>query len=111
MFYRALHAISSQRYRQPVRRYILDLFNVDLTDDVVKKLGEHAVRLKLQTTNREARARASRAMSILGRPVRNRHAPESDEESVSDEEQVPEIKKHPVLKVRPRSRTVGFQER
>ena len=108
MFYRALHAISSQKYRLPVRRYILDLFNIELNEDVVKKLGEHASRLRMKTASREARARASRAMSILGRPARQRHVSESDDESVSEDEEVPEIKKHPVLNLRPQSRIVGF---
>lgn len=109
MFYRALHAISSQRYRLPVRRYILDLFNVELNEDVIKKLGEHASRLKMKTASREARARASRAMSILGRPARPRHISESDGESVSEDEEPKEIKNHPVLNLRPQSRVVGFE--
>lgn len=109
MFYRALHAISSQRYRLPVRRYILDLFNVELNEETIKKLGEHATRLRMQTASKEARARASRAMSILGRPARPRHISESEDESESENEEVPEIKKHPVLNLRPQSRIVGFE--
>ncbi|KAI0346017.1 hypothetical protein BDW22DRAFT_1353679 [Trametopsis cervina] len=108
MFYRALHAISSQRYRLPVRRYVMDLFNVELNEDVVKRLGEHAVRLKFQPTAAgQVRAR-HRAMSILGRPPRHHRISESDEESISDEEEPPEIKKHPVLNLRPQSRIIGF---
>ncbi|KAI0697900.1 Rapamycin-insensitive companion of mTOR, N-term-domain-containing protein [Cytidiella melzeri] len=108
MFYRALHAISSQKYRLPVRRYIMDLFNVELNDEVVKKLGEHAVRLKMQATaSSEVRARV-RAMSILGRPARHHHISESEEESLSGEEEPPEVKKHPVMNLRPQSRVVGF---
>ncbi|KAI0073477.1 hypothetical protein K474DRAFT_1666532 [Panus rudis PR-1116 ss-1] len=47
MLFRALHTISSQRYRLPVRRYILDLFNVDLDEDVVGKLVECEQELRL----------------------------------------------------------------
>ena len=46
MFYRALHTISSQKYRLPVRRYIFDLFNVELDADVVKKLTDCAISLR-----------------------------------------------------------------
>lgn len=92
-----------------MRRYILDLFNIELSDEVVKKLGEHAARFKMQTTSKEARARASRAMSILGRPARPRHISESDGESVSEDEEPQEIKKYPVLNLRPQTRVVGFE--
>ncbi|KZS99473.1 uncharacterized protein LAESUDRAFT_816934 [Laetiporus sulphureus 93-53] len=34
MFYRALHTISSQKYRLQVRRHILDLFNLELDVDL-----------------------------------------------------------------------------
>ena len=108
MFYRALHVISSQRYRLPVRRYIIDLFNVELNEEVVKKLGEHAVRLKLQSSASSVVRGRIRAMSILGRPARHHHVSESDEESASDEEEVPEVKKHPTLTLRPQQRIIGF---
>ncbi|KAG9036760.1 hypothetical protein FRB95_008091 [Tulasnella sp. JGI-2019a] len=35
LYYRALHMLSTQRYRLPVRRYILDLFDVELDPDVM----------------------------------------------------------------------------
>lgn len=35
LYYRALHVISTQRYRLPVRRYILDLFDFELDSDVM----------------------------------------------------------------------------
>ncbi len=47
MFYRALHTISSQKYRLPVRRYIFDLFNIELDADVVRKLSECAISLRI----------------------------------------------------------------
>lgn len=105
MFYRALQAISSQRYRLPVRRYIIDLFNIELDDEVVKKLSEHAKRLKLQPG---IRTRAARAMSIVGRAPQHRRVSDSDDESMSDSEEPPDVKKHPVLKVRTVTKIVGF---
>lgn len=87
----------------------MDLFNVELNDEVVKKLGEHAVRLKLQSAASSTVRGRMRAMSILGRPARHHHVSESDEESVSDEEEMPEVKKHPVLNLRPQHRITGFE--
>ncbi|KAG8908318.1 hypothetical protein FRC00_011289, partial [Tulasnella sp. 408] len=38
LFYRVLHILSTQRYRLPVRRYILDLFDIDLDPDTMNAL-------------------------------------------------------------------------
>ena len=46
MFYRALHTISTQKFRLPVRRYIFDLFSIELDADVVRQLAESAVALR-----------------------------------------------------------------
>ena len=42
LFYRALHTISTQRYRLPVRRYIFDLFDIQLDADAVRGLSAYA---------------------------------------------------------------------
>ncbi|KAG8875681.1 hypothetical protein FRB97_004816 [Tulasnella sp. 331] len=39
LYYRALHVISTQRYRLPVRRYILDLFDIELDADVMATIS------------------------------------------------------------------------
>ncbi|KIJ54571.1 hypothetical protein M422DRAFT_24511 [Sphaerobolus stellatus SS14] len=41
LFYRALHTISSQRYRLAVRRYILELFDITLNAETVRELREY----------------------------------------------------------------------
>ena len=105
MLYRALHAISTQHYKLPVRRYIMDLFNLELDEEVVKKLYEHAKRLKLQPG---MRTRAARAMSIVGRPPQHRRVSDSDDESMSDAEELPDLKKHPAIKAKPVNKIVGF---
>lgn len=105
MLYRAMHAISSQHYKLPVRRYIMDLFNVELEEEVVKKLYEHAKRLKLQPG---MRTRAARAMSIVGRPPQRRRVSDSDDESNSDAEELPDMKKHPAIKAPPVNKIAGF---
>ena len=54
MFYRALHTISTQKYRLPVRRYIIDLFNIELDADVVRQLSDCAISLRAPQTAPEA---------------------------------------------------------
>lgn len=107
MFYRALHTISSQRYRLPVRRYIIDLFNIELDADVMKTLSECGKALKM-TPSEESLADPPpppRVVSML--PSRNRRISDSDEESVLDDDDKPG--KHPVLNLRPMSRIFGFE--
>jgi rapamycin-insensitive companion of mTOR len=107
MLYRALHTISSQRYRLPVRRYVLDLFNIELDDHVVKDLQEHAIKLRIKPTSGEATVRASRAMSVVMLPPRYARISDSDESMSEDDEPV-DVEKHPVIKTRPQSQVVGF---
>lgn len=45
-FYRALHMISTNRYRLPVRRYIIELFNMELNPELVAQLDESAIILR-----------------------------------------------------------------
>lgn len=111
MLFRALHTISSQRYRLPVRRYILDLFNIELDDAVVQRLTEHAVKLRVKPTPGDATTRVSRAVSIVGRPVRRHHISDSDDESMSDDEEPVDVKQYPVIRTRPQSQIVGFVDR
>lgn len=110
MLYRALHAITFQRYRLPVRRYILDLFNIEFDDSVVKQLAKHAEELKIKPSDVDAAAKTPRVVSIVGRPPRHRRISDSDEESatMSDDDDIPDDKKHPVIKTRPMSQIVGF---
>lgn len=108
MLYRALQTISSQRYRLPVRRYILDLFSIELDDTVVKQLSEHAVKLRVKSTSGDATARVSRVVSIVGRPVRHRQMSDSDDNSITEDEEPPDVKQYPVVKTRPKSQIVGF---
>ena len=57
MFYRALHMISTSRYRLPVRRYVFDLFDIDLDGDVLRQLEESAKTLALQSQRQHLRNR------------------------------------------------------
>ena len=115
MFYRALHTISSQKYRQPVRRYIFDLFNIDLDADVVQQLSECAISLRIPLTAQEP-AEPSEPSPIDDKPAPFRpraarhNVDESDDEGSDVEEKEAAAKKPraPVMSLRPKSRIIGF---
>jgi len=111
MFYRALHMISTQRYRLPVRRYIVDLFNQELGQELVNALNDAKSRLTASSSYEPPRTDTLR-MSVFGR-LGKRRASESDE---SDEDgdldtpalQTSVIKGHPTITLQPLNRVVGF---
>jgi rapamycin-insensitive companion of mTOR len=103
MFYRALHMISTSRYRLPVRRYVFDLFDIDLDGDVLRQLDESA--LALPVSEAAPPKQNSRVVSVLFAAPRA-HAAESDEE-----DEVPPLPEHaPVISLRPKSTVVGFTD-
>lgn len=106
MFYRALHMISTSRYRLPVRRYIFDLFDIDIDEDVLCQLGESATELALPASEAVPPPTHSRVVSVLFAAPRT-HASGSDEE-----DEVPPVPQHgaPVISLRPRSTIVGFRD-
>lgn len=119
MFYRALHTISSQKYRMPVRRYIFDLFNIDLDADVVKQLSDCAISLRVPLGDQgqeavdsspvQEKPRQTIVPPFQPRPTRH-HASESDDEESDVEEKEVTAKKPraPVMSLRPKSRIIGF---
>lgn len=106
VFFRALHTISTQRYRLPVRRYILDLFNIELDGPVVHAISEAATNLRAPPSFKQSEAHISRVVSMLG-------LKHPDGESSSDDDEldgIPEEQagKIPVITLRPVSRIIGF---
>ncbi|KAH9950606.1 Rapamycin-insensitive companion of mTOR, N-term-domain-containing protein [Amylocystis lapponica] len=109
MLYRALHTISSQRYRLPVRRYILDLFNIEFDASVVETLSQYAISLRIPPTEAIEKPPVARIVSMLG--PRNGRTTESDEEDMSGgDEQQDVVKKPPAVSLRPQSRIYGFED-
>lgn len=110
-FYRALHTISTQRYRLPVRRYILDLFNIELDTDVVKSLTDCAKSLRAPPSYKQLKSPSTRVVSMFGRLGRSRRVSDSDDDDdVSDtaENDTIVIDEKPVVALRPVSRIIGF---
>lgn len=115
VFYRALHVISSHRYRLPVRRYIVDLFSsMELDEELVAAFNEAAKKLpKASPTSQLPKADRLR-LSILPGIGRSRHSEsdESDEEGGMD---TPPARKvvtdgdNPILSLLPQRKLVGFE--
>ncbi|KAJ7459908.1 Rapamycin-insensitive companion of mTOR, N-term-domain-containing protein [Mycena latifolia] len=99
MFFRALHTVSTQRYRLPVRRYIMDLFTIELDAEVVAALSESANALKAHPSFKPSKE--SNRVSMFGPLGRPRRSSESDDDEAPTGEQ-------PVISLRPVNRTVGF---
>jgi rapamycin-insensitive companion of mTOR len=109
-FYRALHIISTQRYRLPVRRYILDLFTIELNDDVAQSLSECAKSLQAPSSFKPQNLSSNR-VSIFGRLGRPRRPSESDEdegELDAIEEQAFVPRERPAISLKPVNVVVGF---
>lgn len=109
MFYRALHAISTSRYRLPVRRFIFDLFAIELDYDVVKQLAEYAKVLRAPVSKEVKPNPNGRVVSVLFSTSRAA-ASESDEEEEVSNSHRPAKADAPVMSLRPRSTVVGFGE-
>lgn len=102
VFYRALHVISTRRYRLPVRRYIIDLFNLELNPALVIKLTECATALTKPTSPGASHA------GVLDALERERKTLLSE-----DEQELVPVKKlaaaiEPTTSPRPVERIVGF---
>lgn len=111
VFFRALHIISTQRYRLPVRRYILDLFNIELDHDVIKAICDAAVTLRAPPSFKQSEAHINRVVSMLGPKHAGGESDSDAEEDDSEMDDVAEeavVKNNPVIMLRPVSRITGF---
>lgn len=108
MYFRALHTISSQKYRMPVRRYILDLFDVELDAAMVARLSEYATALRMKPAQKPVKSSLMRVVSIVGRPNTEHRASDSEDDGSDDDERAAVVEKPPVMSLRPVSQIVGF---
>jgi len=109
MFFRALHIISTQRYRLPVRRYIMDLFNLELNPELVITLKECSASLKAHPSHQPYKSDTSR-LSIFGRLGRRRPSESDDEDDELDVPSTPTVlpNDQPVISLQPVSKIIGF---
>ncbi|KAG6812566.1 hypothetical protein H0H92_002218 [Tricholoma furcatifolium] len=110
MFYRALNIISTQRYRLPIRRYIIDLFNLELNPDLVQKLKQCAAVLKVHPSYKLSASDTSRLSMFgpLGRPRRTSISDEEDELDPPTKTAIPAEAQQPVMKLQPAAKIIGF---
>jgi len=104
--------MSTQRYRQPVRRYIIDLFHQDLNQETVVALGDAATKLKASPSYKPPRTDTIR-MSVFGRLGKSRRPSESDESDEDDDLNTPpaQVKpsgEQPTFTLQPLKKVVGF---
>ncbi|KAF9046606.1 Rapamycin-insensitive companion of mTOR, N-term-domain-containing protein [Panaeolus papilionaceus] len=109
--YRALHIISTQRYRLPVRRYIMDLFNQELNEQLIAALTDASQRLKASPSYKAPRSDTIR-MSVFGRIGKSRRPSESDDSDEEDGLDTPPAPTKPVdqptITLKPLQKIVGF---
>ncbi|KAF7298974.1 hypothetical protein MIND_00845600 [Mycena indigotica] len=112
MFFRALHTVSTQRYRLPVRRYIMDLFNsIELDEDVVRALSEASKVLKAHPSFKPAKETNRASMfGPLGRPRRSSESEDEEAELLDADEgpTKPPGDEQPAISLQPVVRTIGF---
>lgn len=112
MFYRALHIMSTQRYRLPVRRYIVELFNQEMDQNLVTALNDAAKKLKPSPSYKPPRTDTIR-MSVFGRLGKSRRQSESDESDEDDglgtpPAQAKSVVEQPTINLQPQEKIVGF---
>ena len=112
MFYRALHIISTSRYRLPVRRFIFDLFDIPLDPETVTALTDSSRTLVMGPAKPPAAGRR-RAMSVLFAAPKAQAQGSDDEEETGLATHRPGAKKThapPTVSLRPKSTIQGFGE-
>ncbi|KLO15978.1 hypothetical protein SCHPADRAFT_823888 [Schizopora paradoxa] len=114
LFYRVLDMLSTQRFRLPVRRYILDLFDIQLDADVVLELAVCAQKLQApgNTQSPKITKLKPRVVSTFGRPGRGRNPSDSsdDDESMDSEEEPIEIVVERPVSLLPVRKVKGFMD-
>lgn len=104
--------MSTQRYRLPVRRYIVELFNQEMNEDLVAALADAAKRLKPSPSYKPPRTDTIR-MSVFGRVGKSRAQSESDESDEDDDigaapAQAKPAVEQPTINLQPLQKIVGF---
>ncbi|KAF9267369.1 hypothetical protein L218DRAFT_977972 [Marasmius fiardii PR-910] len=108
MLYRALHTISTSRYRLPVRRYIVDLFNVDWDVGAVNVFVDCATSLKANPSYRPPDSDVNRRLSMYDRARRSESDGEEDD-GLDPIQPLPVMPQNqPAISLRPMSKIIGF---
>ncbi|KAJ3825070.1 Rapamycin-insensitive companion of mTOR, N-term-domain-containing protein [Lentinula raphanica] len=112
MLYRVFHTISTSRYRLPVRRYIMDLFQIELNTEVVAAMVEASKKLKANPLNPPPKTDLNRRLSMfghLGRRTAESDDDEDDDEMNEDAKPIVPRREVPTIALRPLHKIVGFE--
>ena len=111
MFYRALHIVSSSRYRLPVRKFVFDLFDIPLDQEHVQQLNECARTLALSQVKTPTSSGRRRAMSVLFAAPKAHPSGSDEEDDAAVATHRPGAKKSnapPVMCLQPKTTIKGF---
>jgi len=110
VFFRVLHIISTQRFRLPVRRYIIDLFNIEMNAELVSALTDSAQVLTASPGQKTTKLQVSRS-DMFPNTVESGNDSESEEEVSefgSATHAVAKAQQPAALNLKPVCRIVGF---
>jgi large subunit ribosomal protein L17e len=112
VFFRALHTVSTQRYRLPVRRYIFDLFTTELDGELVLELSACANSLRAPPMFKQSEAHMNRVVSMFGlKHARGTSESDDDDDDMDDTVDETGNDRNPVMiMLRPVSRIIGFDK-
>ncbi|KAJ4465087.1 Rapamycin-insensitive companion of mTOR, N-term-domain-containing protein [Lentinula lateritia] len=111
MLYRVFHTISTSRYRLPVRRYIMDLFNIELDEEVVAAMVEASKKFKANPLHPPPKTDLNRRLSMFGNLGRRTSVSDDEDDDEMNEDSSPVLPKReePAFALRPVHRIAGFE--
>jgi len=109
VFFRAMHIISTQRFRLPVRRYIIDLFSIEMNSELVSAFMEYAQTLKAGPVQKETKLQVSQSdmFANLGSGHDSSTGSDEDESDPAAQNTAANWPKQ-ALTLRPVHKVVGF---
>ncbi|KAF8349461.1 Rapamycin-insensitive companion of mTOR, N-term-domain-containing protein [Amanita rubescens] len=110
VFFRAMHIISTQRFRLPVRRYVIDLFGVEMNSELVSTFMDCAKTLKASPTQKATKLQVSQSdmFANLGRSGHDSGSESEGDDSDPAAQNTTTNGQQPVLAPKPVHKVVGF---
>jgi rapamycin-insensitive companion of mTOR len=104
-----MHIISTQRFRLPVRRYIIDLFSIEMNSELVSAFMEYAQTLKAGPVQKETKLQVSQSdmFANLGSGHDSSTGSDEDESDPAAQNTAANWPKQ-ALTLRPVHKVVGF---
>jgi rapamycin-insensitive companion of mTOR len=105
-----MHIISTQRFRLPVRRYVIDLFGIEMNPELVSTFMDCAQALKASPTQKATKLQVSQSdmFANLGRSGHDSGSESEGDEFDPAAQNTTTNGKQPVLAPKPVHKVVGF---